>query len=56
MAFFMEYKGREIVMGREIVRGGYPFPLISKGERKIISMKTGGESMNTRGEMIKWVV
>jgi hypothetical protein len=28
--------------GREIVRGSYPFPLMSKGERKKKSMKIGG--------------
>jgi hypothetical protein len=29
--------------GRKIIRGSYPFPLMSKGERNIKIMKTGGE-------------
>jgi hypothetical protein len=35
--------------GREIVRGSYPFPLMSKGERKIKSMKTRGRKHEDRG-------
>jgi hypothetical protein len=29
--------------GRKIIRGSYPFPLMSKGERNIEGMKIGGE-------------
>jgi hypothetical protein len=44
-----EEMGREIFKIRYTVRGSYPFPLISKGERKNRSMNIGGR-MVTRGE------
>jgi hypothetical protein len=48
MAYCREERGREIIKIRYTSRGSYPFPLMSKGERKIKSMKIGGE-MVTRG-------
>jgi hypothetical protein len=42
MAFCKEDKGRKFI------RGSYPFPLMSNGERKIKNMKTGG-AMVTSG-------
>jgi hypothetical protein len=46
MTFFKEDRGREIY------QGSYPFPLMSKGERKFRSIKTRGESMKTWGAMV----
>jgi hypothetical protein len=40
--------GRDIFKIRYIVRGSYPFPLMSKGERNIRSMKTGGAMVTGR--------
>jgi hypothetical protein len=37
-----EDRGREIFKTRYIFRGSYPFPLMSKGKRKIESMKRRG--------------
>jgi hypothetical protein len=42
MTFCRKYKGRKII------KGSYPLPLMSKGERKIKSMKIGG-AMDTGG-------
>jgi hypothetical protein len=42
MSFCKEERGREIVRRIYIVRGSHPFPLMKKGERKIIIMKIGG--------------
>jgi len=41
--FCKEERGRAIVRRRYIVRGSYPFPLMSKGDRNIKSMNTWGE-------------
>jgi len=46
MTFCKEYRGREII------RGSYPLPLMSKGDKNSKSMKTWGASMKIGGEMV----